>query len=77
MLLGRLTVDGDGDEYAASRGRVGDLLESDLQRTTLSLWFIWSAVSFVYYGVVLMTAELFESPGHHICALDGSLAKTW
>ena len=31
--------------------------------------------SFVYYGVVLMTAELFEMPGDNICQLDGSLKQ--
>ena len=44
MLLGRLVV--DGDLAAAgyfSRGRFRDLLSRELRRTTLSLWFTWSA----------------------------------
>ncbi len=75
MMLGRLTVDEDLGHV--SRGRLGDLLGPGLRRTTLSLWFIWTACSFIYYGVLLMTTELFESPGDHICARDGSLWETW
>ena len=44
MLLGRLVV--DGDLAAAgyfSRGRFRDLLSRELRRTTLSLWFTWTA----------------------------------
>ncbi len=77
MVLGRLTVDEDFGHYSMSRGRFGDLLGRGLRRTTLSLWFIWASCSFVYYGVLLMTTEIFESPGDHICALDGSLSQTW
>ncbi len=78
MLLGRLVVDGgDGAEGAGyfSRGRIRDLLSRELRRTTLSLWFTWTACSFIYYGVVLMTTELFESPGNNVCKLDGSLEE--
>jgi hypothetical protein len=76
MLLGRLVVDVDlADAGYFSRGRFRDLLSRELRRTTLSLWFMWSACSFVYYGVVLMTTELFESPGDDVCKLDGSLKQ--
>ena len=56
-----------------SRGRLRDLLSRELRRTTLLLWLIWAGCSFVYYGVVLMTTELFETPGDNVCALDGQL----
>jgi MFS family permease len=48
---------------AAEPGRVKDLLsgESHLRRTTLLLWALWFAVSFCYYGVVLLVTELFAS----------------
>lgn len=57
MLLGRLVVD---DSVLGERGRVKDLLIPQLRRTSLLLWFIWTACAFCYYGVVLMTTELFE-----------------
>lgn len=58
MLLGRLVVD---DSMLGERGRVGDLLIPQLRRTSLLLWFIWTVCAFCYYGVVLMTTELFEA----------------
>ena len=71
MLLGRLIVDDDVQFF--SRGRFSDLLNRELRRTTLLLWFIWTGCSFIYYGVVLMTTELFETPGDNVCSLDGSI----
>ncbi|XP_045607807.1 synaptic vesicle 2-related protein [Procambarus clarkii] len=67
MLLGRLIVD---DVAQMNRGRIKDLLVQDLKWTTLLLWFIWSSCAFCYYGVVLMTTELFEAKGN-LCALSG------
>ncbi|XP_071528788.1 synaptic vesicle 2-related protein isoform X4 [Panulirus ornatus] len=67
MLLGRLIVD---DVAQVNRGRVKDLLVQDLKWTTLLLWFIWTSCAFCYYGVVLMTTELFEAKGN-LCALSG------
>ncbi|XP_056639219.1 synaptic vesicle 2-related protein [Diorhabda carinulata] len=60
MLLGRLVVD---DSFTSSlhRGRFRDLLIPSLRKTSLLLWFIWMACSFCYYGLVLMTTELFET----------------
>jgi len=72
MPLGRLVVD---DMYGMSRGRLADLLSKDLRRTTILLWIIWATASFSYYGVVLMSAELFESPGQ-LCSLDGLVGET-
>lgn len=73
MLLGRLVVD---DTYGITRGRLADLLAKDLRRTTLLLWVIWATASFSYYGVVLMSAELFESPGQLCSAATGALSQT-
>merc|ERR1712141_23377 len=40
-------------------------------------WIIWTGCSFIYYGVVLMTTELFETPGDQgVCPLDGTLDET-
>ncbi|XP_072388287.1 synaptic vesicle 2-related protein isoform X1 [Diabrotica undecimpunctata] len=60
MLLGRLVVD---DSFTSSlhRGRFKDLLVPSLRKTSLLLWFIWMACAFCYYGLVLMTTELFET----------------
>ncbi|XP_049942371.1 synaptic vesicle 2-related protein [Schistocerca serialis cubense] len=68
-LPGRLVV--ESASSATKRGRVSDLLLPELRRTSLLLWLIWTACAFCYYGVVLMTTELFE-------AADGtcSLAAT-
>ena len=56
------------------RGRLKDLFNREFRRTTLLLWLIWAGCSFVYYGVVLMTTELFETPGDDVCALDGQVS---
>ncbi|KAK6630950.1 hypothetical protein RUM44_003122 [Polyplax serrata] len=58
MLLGRLVV----EEMSSSnqRGRIRDLLGPDLRKTSILLWFIWLTSAFCYYGLVLMTTELFE-----------------
>ncbi|XP_046683021.1 synaptic vesicle 2-related protein [Homalodisca vitripennis] len=58
MLFGRLVVD---DSIIGERGRVADLLIPQLRRTSFLLWFIWTACAFCYYGVVLMTTEMFEA----------------
>lgn len=62
MLLGRLVVD-DAHQHSPHRGRFRDLLVSSLRTTSLLLWFIWMACAFCYYGLVLMTTELFENSG--------------
>lgn len=55
MLLGRLVVEAP----VTSRGSFKALLNPALRRTTLLLWFIWMACAFCYYGLVLMSTELF------------------
>ena len=77
MLLGRLTVEDISGGGLSDRGRFSDLLRPDLRRTTISLWIIWAFCSFIYYGIVLATTEMFESPGDDMCNLsqgsDGDL----
>ncbi|XP_037077426.1 synaptic vesicle 2-related protein-like [Pollicipes pollicipes] len=65
MLLGRLTVD---DVSTVRRGEIRDLLVPELRSTTLLLWFIWWASAFCYYGIVLMTTELFELSEEDLCS---------
>ncbi|XP_055919941.1 synaptic vesicle 2-related protein [Eupeodes corollae] len=57
MLLGRLVVDGCPN----SKGSIKALLCPGLRRTTLLLWFIWMSCAFCYYGLVLMSTELFAN----------------
>ena len=42
------------------RGQFVDLLSAEHRRTTLTLWFIWFANAFSYYGIVLLTTEMFQ-----------------
>jgi len=42
------------------RGQFIDLLSKEHRTTTLILWFIWFANAFSYYGIVLITTELFQ-----------------
>jgi MFS family permease len=42
------------------RGSFMDLLAPQHLRTTLILWFIWFANAFSYYGIVLLTTEMFQ-----------------
>ncbi|XP_041825115.1 synaptic vesicle 2-related protein-like [Melanotaenia boesemani] len=43
------------------RGQIKDLFSPPYRRTTLLLWFIWFANAFSYYGIVLLTTELFQA----------------
>ena len=72
MLLGRLVVD---NMCGVTRGRLSDLLSKDLRRTTILLWIIWATASFSYYGVVLMSAKLFESTGQ-LCSITSDASQT-
>ncbi|KAJ0057321.1 hypothetical protein NL108_002276 [Boleophthalmus pectinirostris] len=43
-----------------NRGRVKDLFIPQYLRTTLILWFLWLANAFCYYGIVLLTTEMYQ-----------------
>ncbi|XP_019937580.1 synaptic vesicle 2-related protein-like [Paralichthys olivaceus] len=43
------------------RGRVKDLFNPQNLKTTLLLWFIWFSNAFAYYGIVLLTTEMFQA----------------
>lgn len=54
-----------------NRGSIRELFIPEFRKTTIFLWIIWSVSAFSYYGIVLMTTELFEiSDGCH--GTDGS-----
>uniref|UniRef100_A0A4W6GCD3 SV2 related protein n=1 Tax=Lates calcarifer TaxID=8187 RepID=A0A4W6GCD3_LATCA len=48
---------------AEDRGKIQDLFSSHFRCTTVLLWFIWFANAFSYYGLVLLTTELFQEGG--------------
>ncbi|KAK3084065.1 hypothetical protein FSP39_007577 [Pinctada imbricata] len=63
MPLGKLV---ESSSAATSRGSIKDLFQPEFRKTTLLLWIIWLVSAFSYYGIVLMTTELFEtSDGCH------------
>ncbi|XP_056276070.1 synaptic vesicle 2-related protein isoform X2 [Pseudoliparis swirei] len=45
------------------RGKIQDLFSSHFRWTTVLLWFIWFANAFSYYGLVLLTTQLFQEGG--------------
>ncbi|KAM6902105.1 synaptic vesicle 2-related protein [Xenentodon cancila] len=49
------------DYKRSDRGQVKDLFSHQYWKTTLLLWFIWFANAFSYYGIVLLTTELFQA----------------
>uniref|UniRef100_A0A3B4YWJ5 Synaptic vesicle 2-related protein n=1 Tax=Seriola lalandi dorsalis TaxID=1841481 RepID=A0A3B4YWJ5_SERLL len=55
MPLGKLIAARQED-----RGKIRDLFSSHFRWTTVLLWFIWFANAFSYYGLVLLTTELFQ-----------------
>ncbi|GAV04098.1 hypothetical protein RvY_14429-2 [Ramazzottius varieornatus] len=59
MPPGELVTDAGNSKDTAPRGRFRDLVGPDMRRTTLLLWIIWLGNAFSYYGIVLMTTELF------------------
>uniref|UniRef100_A0AAY4CHA8 Synaptic vesicle 2-related protein n=1 Tax=Denticeps clupeoides TaxID=299321 RepID=A0AAY4CHA8_9TELE len=42
------------------RGKIQDLFSQNFRWTTILLWFIWFSNAFSYYGLVLLTTELFQ-----------------
>uniref|UniRef100_A0A4W6GBE6 SV2 related protein n=1 Tax=Lates calcarifer TaxID=8187 RepID=A0A4W6GBE6_LATCA len=58
MPLGKLIAARQED-----RGKIQDLFSSHFRCTTVLLWFIWFANAFSYYGLVLLTTELFQEGG--------------
>ncbi|XP_068609300.1 synaptic vesicle 2-related protein-like [Brachionichthys hirsutus] len=63
-----------------NRGQIKDLFAPQYWRATLLLWFIWFAAAFSYYGLILLTTELFQSgdpcgrtqrtEDEHVCFLE-------
>ncbi|RXN10363.1 synaptic vesicle 2-related -like protein [Labeo rohita] len=53
------------------RGRITDLFIPEYRKTTLLVWFIWFCNAFSYYGIVLLTTEMFQA-GSACSATDNS-----
>uniref|UniRef100_A0A8C7VK39 Synaptic vesicle 2-related protein n=1 Tax=Oncorhynchus mykiss TaxID=8022 RepID=A0A8C7VK39_ONCMY len=58
MPLGKLIAARQED-----RGKFQDLFSPHFRWTTILLWFIWFSNAFAYYGLVLLTTELFQEGG--------------
>ncbi|KAK2585179.1 hypothetical protein KPH14_008677 [Odynerus spinipes] len=58
LPLGRLIMD---RFYQTNCGRFTDVLSKEMCKTSTLLWLVWMATAFCYYGVVLMTTELFHT----------------
>ncbi|KAJ8286068.1 hypothetical protein GJAV_G00034200 [Gymnothorax javanicus] len=58
MPLGKLIAAKQED-----RGKIQDLFSPNFRWTTVLLWFIWFSNAFSYYGLVLLTTELFQEGG--------------
>ncbi|XP_051749239.1 synaptic vesicle 2-related protein [Ctenopharyngodon idella] len=56
MPTGRLIANTQND-----RGRIRDLFIPEYCKTTLLVWFIWLCSAFSYYGLVLLTTEMFQA----------------
>ncbi|XP_078684301.1 synaptic vesicle 2-related protein-like [Branchiostoma floridae x Branchiostoma belcheri] len=48
------------------RGQFRDLFTREFRLTTVLLWFIWTAIMMCYYGIALMTTELYQA-GENFC----------
>ncbi|KAK9975028.1 hypothetical protein ABG768_023092 [Culter alburnus] len=66
MPTGRLIANTQND-----RGRIRDLFIPEYCKTTLLVWFIWICSAFSYYGLVLLTTEMFQA-GSACSATDNS-----
>ncbi|XP_076614565.1 synaptic vesicle 2-related protein [Chaetodon auriga] len=66
MPKGKMAVHTQND-----RGQIKDLFAQRYRKTTLLLWLIWFANAFSYYGIVLLTTELFQS-GHACGVTQGA-----
>ncbi|XP_076019634.1 synaptic vesicle 2-related protein-like isoform X2 [Genypterus blacodes] len=66
MLSGRLIA-----KQENSRGRIRNLFTPEYRTTTLLLWFIWFAISFTYYGIILLTTELLQE-GNKCGMIEGA-----
>ncbi|XP_061658048.1 synaptic vesicle 2-related protein isoform X2 [Syngnathoides biaculeatus] len=60
--------------FQNDRGRLRDLFTRQYYKTTLLLWFIWFSFAFTYYGIILLTTEMFQS-GDSCGATQGAKAE--
>ncbi|KAK2574443.1 Synaptic vesicle 2-related protein [Acropora cervicornis] len=53
------------------QGRFQDLLSPKFRKTSLLLWFIWFNLAFTYYGIALMTTEIFQGMDENAGSCEG------
>ncbi|XP_061933833.1 synaptic vesicle 2-related protein isoform X2 [Apis cerana] len=80
---GRLVMD---RFYQINHGKLKDVLSKEMCKTSTLLWLVWMSTAFCYYGVVLMTTELFhtsseqcsswENEKEDVCQLDCRLERS-
>lgn len=68
-VLGNLVL--DEETTASQRGQFLDLFRKGHARLSVMVFFLWFVAAFSYYGVVLLSTELFNS-SHDTCAADGA-----
>lgn len=49
-----------GSKKEVVQGKFRDLLSKEHRFTTIIIWIVWFANAFSYYGIVLLTTEMFE-----------------
>ncbi|XP_011136117.1 synaptic vesicle 2-related protein isoform X2 [Harpegnathos saltator] len=67
LPLGRLVMD---RFYQGHHGRFRDVLSKEMCKTSALLWLVWMSTAFCYYGVVLMTTELFHTSSEQCGSWD-------
>lgn len=58
----------------AKAGKFMDLLSKEHRKNTIIIWLIWFSSAFSYYGIVLLTTELFERGG--MCESSSIMANS-
>ncbi|XP_012225454.1 synaptic vesicle 2-related protein isoform X1 [Linepithema humile] len=69
LPLGRLVMD---RFYQGHHGCLKDVLSKEMCKTSTLLWLVWMSTAFCYYGVVLMTTELFHTSSEQCGTWDAN-----
>eukprot|EP01083_Nonionella_stella_P007632 21979_1 len=56
-------------------GSFGDLMHPSLKQTTFLLWATWALMIFMYYGVAMAPADLFQDTDFYLALLISSIAE--
>ncbi|XP_066597777.1 synaptic vesicle 2-related protein isoform X2 [Prorops nasuta] len=72
LPMGRLVMD---RFYRINHGKFRDVLSKEMFKTSTLLWLIWMTTAFCYYGIVLMTTEVFHTSSEQCSAWDTAEVK--